>query len=117
MPDEDAALPPGIVVGRLDACAAGRVAKVALPAHDVQILLVRRGEDVLGYLNVCPHLGSPLDEMEDRILTADRQRLVCSAHNAAFSVETGRAVRGLPPDRGLTRVPLTVTPAGEIVTA
>lgn len=112
----ESVLPPGLVLGRLGDCLPGRVAKAVVPAHDVEVLLVRRGPDVLGYLNICPHLGLPLDDLHDRLLSGDGERLVCSAHNAAFSVATGGAVRGLPAECALTPVPVTVSAAGEIVT-
>jgi nitrite reductase/ring-hydroxylating ferredoxin subunit len=104
------------LLGPFGDCPPDRVVKLLVEEGTAQVVALRRGEALFAYRNVCPHLGLPLDDARDAILSADCQRFVCSAHNAAFSVETGRAVHGLPPDCVLTPVPLRITVDGEILT-
>lgn len=70
------------------------------------LVLFRRGADVLGYENVCPHQGRPLNFMPDRFLFTRDGWLMCPHHGACFDVATGACVEG--PCRGtpLTRVTL-----------
>ena len=58
------------------------------------LFAVRRGADVVVYVNSCPHIGVPLDWMPDRFLTADGQRIVCSTHGAEFAIADGVCLRG-----------------------
>jgi len=58
------------------------------------MFLVRTGEDVAGYVNSCPHLGTPLNFLEHRFLTADRARIQCATHGAQFEPATGLCVEG-----------------------
>jgi nitrite reductase/ring-hydroxylating ferredoxin subunit len=46
------------------------------------------GADVLrGFVNKCPHMGLPLETFPDRFLSADGERLICSAHGAQFDFD------------------------------
>jgi nitrite reductase/ring-hydroxylating ferredoxin subunit len=56
---------------------------------DIIIWLTRNGrEDVLrGFVNKCPHMGLPLETFPDRFLSADGERLICSAHGAQFDFD------------------------------
>ena len=58
------------------------------------LFAVRRGADVVVYVNSCPHIGVPLDWMPDKFLTADGQRIVCATHGAEFRIADGVCVRG-----------------------
>ena len=58
------------------------------------LFAVRRGGNVFVYVNCCPHIGTPLDWMPDRFLTADGARIVCATHGAEFGIEDGVCVRG-----------------------
>lgn len=56
--------------------------------------VVRRGGDVFGYVNVCPHAGRPLNWKPGAFLTRDGSMIMCSAHGALFEIATGLCVAG-----------------------
>ena len=66
----------------------------AAPGGFTGLVVVRRGDQVWGYTNSCPHIGTPLDWTPDRFMSSDGQYLICATHGAAFSVETGKCLRG-----------------------
>jgi nitrite reductase/ring-hydroxylating ferredoxin subunit len=71
------------------------------------VLLLRRGEEVRAFLNVCPHAGRRLDWAPGRFLF-DAGLLVCAAHGACFSVPDGRCVSGPCRGQSLTAVAIEV---------
>lgn len=72
------------------------------------ILLVRQGGAVFGYVNVCPHLFTPLEMMPDDFLDDSGQFIICATHGALFRIEDGECVAGPCQGESLTRVPLAV---------
>jgi nitrite reductase/ring-hydroxylating ferredoxin subunit len=62
------------------------------------LIVVRQGDQVYAYENACPHIGTPLDWVPDRFLTADGRRLICATHGAEFTIATGKCISG--PCRG-----------------
>lgn len=56
--------------------------------------VVRRGQAVFAYLNVCPHAGRMLNWGPDRFLNKDRSLIMCSAHGAIFEIDSGLCVGG-----------------------
>lgn len=76
----------------------------ALADGDRDIFVVRRGGEVFGYVNVCPHTGTPLDWVEDQFMTRDKRRIMCATHGAEFEIHDGRCVAG--PCRGDSLRPL-----------
>jgi nitrite reductase/ring-hydroxylating ferredoxin subunit len=76
--------------------------------------VVRRGEIVRVYRNVCPHMGRPLNWAPDRFLTRAGDLIMCSAHGAIFDIDTGACVGGPCPGRALAAVPAAVE-AGTVV--
>lgn len=62
-------------------------------AFGESIVLLRYGEQVTAYLNICPHAGRPLNWAPGRFLLSHGQ-LVCAAHGAAFKPETGECIGG-----------------------
>ena len=77
------------------------------------LILVRDGERVDAFLNVCPHAGRRLDWAPGMFLLSRDGHLVCAAHGAAFELPSGRCVGG--PCRGdaLRRVDVE-TDAGDV---
>ena len=57
-------------------------------------MVLRRGDEVFVYKNVCPHTGMPLDFQPGRFLTADGALIQCSTHGAKFLIETGVCISG-----------------------
>jgi nitrite reductase/ring-hydroxylating ferredoxin subunit len=67
------------------------------------VLVLRTGGRVRAFMNICTHLGGPLQ------LAPDGLRLQCQWHQACFDARTGRAT-GAParPDSRLIRLPVKV---------
>ena len=59
---------------------------------------IRQGEQVHGYVNVCPHTASPLDWVENQFMSLDKSHIMCATHGAEFRIEDGFCVMG--PCRG-----------------
>lgn len=70
--------------------------------------LVRRGDIVRAYRNVCPHMGRPLNWAPDRFLTRAGNLIMCAAHGAIFDIDSGACVGGPCPGRSLAAVPIAV---------
>ncbi|WP_040673098.1 Rieske (2Fe-2S) protein [Rhodanobacter spathiphylli] len=61
------------------------------------LILLRRGEQVHGYLNVCPHAGRRLDYAPGKFLLKN-DTLICAVHGATFNQGDGLCIAG--PCRG-----------------
>lgn len=72
------------------------------------MFVVRRGADVFGYVNSCPHQGLPLDWKPDVFLTIDKQQIQCANHGARFDIASGACVAGPCPGRALRTVRLRI---------
>ncbi len=80
------------------------------------IFVVRRGNEVKGYLNSCPHIGAELNWQPDDFLDADRRYILCAVHGALFQIDDGRCIAG--PCRGEALTPVEVTvERGQVVLA
>jgi nitrite reductase/ring-hydroxylating ferredoxin subunit len=77
---------------------------------------VRKGEEVYGYVDRCPHMGLPLAQTLDDYLSPSGEVIACSWHGAVFEIESGRCLGGPCAGQGLTRWPVTVVD-GVVVTA
>jgi nitrite reductase/ring-hydroxylating ferredoxin subunit len=75
------------------------------------LILMRRGDAIAAFLNICPHAGRRLDWAPGRFLF-DQGFLVCAAHGACFSVPDGRCVSGPCRGQSLTGVPILVRDTG-----
>ncbi|WP_119460612.1 Rieske 2Fe-2S domain-containing protein [Rhodospirillaceae bacterium SYSU D60014] len=71
-----------------------------------EIFLLRRNGRVIGYVNSCPHLRSPLDWVPNRFLSADGRHVLCATHGALFRIEDGYCVAGPCAGASLTQVEL-----------
>jgi nitrite reductase/ring-hydroxylating ferredoxin subunit len=56
--------------------------------------LVRHGERVRAYRNLCPHAGRFLNWKPDAFLTKDQSLIMCSGHGALFDPANGHCVAG-----------------------
>lgn len=82
------------------------------PEHDAfRMFVVRRGQDVFGYQNICPHQSLRLNYRRDQFTTRDGE-ILCSMHFALFRMEDGVCIDGACPGRALDPVPVEVTPDG-----
>lgn len=78
--------------------------------------VVRKGENLYAYQNVCPHAGHPLNWKPDSFLTPDSESIICASHGAAFVIETGECFAGPCPGRALKRVAVAVRDGHVFVT-
>ena len=62
------------------------------------LFAVRRGDSVRVFVNACPHIGTPLDWVPNRFLSADGSLIICAVHGAEFRIDDGVCIRG--PCRG-----------------
>jgi nitrite reductase/ring-hydroxylating ferredoxin subunit len=79
------------------------------------IFVVRAGARVFGYLNSCPHQGTPLDWTPDRFISEDSGLILCATHGAQFEIDSGLCVNGPCQGDCLTRVAVALDPAGAVV--
>lgn len=63
-------------------------------ADQQDVLLVRQGDRVVGFVNACPHMGVPLDWQAERLVVGDGSLLRCAHHGALFRIADGLCVRG-----------------------
>ncbi len=61
------------------------------------LILLRRGGQVRGYLNICPHTGRRLDYAPGKFLLKN-DTLICAVHGATFNQADGLCIAG--PCRG-----------------
>lgn len=81
-------------------------------AGDDSLILVRYGDRVHGYHNVCPHAGRALNWAPGRFLL-NAGELVCAAHGASFQLSTGACTGG--PCRGAALKAVALELRGEEV--
>ena len=67
---------------------------VELEGTETEILLVRAGDDVYGYINSCPHTGVNLDWMPDEFMDITGKLIQCSTHGALFNIKDGYCCYG-----------------------
>ena len=74
-----------------------------------EVLIVRKADQVFGYLNWCPHRGTPLDWLKDNFLDRGGHLIVCATHGAYFRIEDGKCVSGPCVGDRLRPYPVEVT--------
>jgi nitrite reductase/ring-hydroxylating ferredoxin subunit len=79
-----------------------------LSSGQPEIFIVRRGYRVFGYANVCPHLSSPLDWVENQFMSPDKTHIMCATHGAQFRVEDGHCVTGPCEGEALTQLRVSI---------
>lgn len=79
-----------------------------------EALLVRYEGGIHAFLNVCPHVGTPLDWMPNEFFDAEGRRLMCRTHGALFDPADGDCLAGPCEGRGLTPVAIEVQASGVI---
>ncbi|MDB5459813.1 MAG: 2Fe-2S ferredoxin [Caulobacteraceae bacterium] len=78
--------------------------------------VVRRGSEVFGYVDQCPHMGLPLARTLDDYLVPSGTLIACGWHGALFEISDGRCVGGPCAGAELHPWPVAVR-AGMVVTA
>jgi nitrite reductase/ring-hydroxylating ferredoxin subunit len=70
--------------------------------------VVRQGDQIHAYENVCAHVGHPLNWMPHDFLSKDRESIQCASHGALYEIDTGLCVRGPCAGKSLRRVEVSV---------
>ena len=91
---------------------AARGFTVDLPDGPQDIFVVRDGSHIHGYVNACPHQGTPLDWTPDQFMTEDGAYIVCATHGALFKIEDGDCIAGPCAGDHLQRVSVTLDAEG-----
>ena len=77
--------------------------------------VVRRGDEVRGWIDRCPHVGLPLAVLPDRYLTREGDLIICGSHGALFRLD-GLCVGGPCAGQSLQPWPIRLID-GEVLTA
>lgn len=88
----------------------GRPAQI----EDLPVLMIRSGQTLRAYINVCPHAGRPLCLASGRTLVKE-DILVCPFHGASFDIASGQSQGGPAGQSSLKPVEIAVRD-GEIYT-
>ncbi len=107
----------GRVLCRLDDIEDGQAKGFTLGAgRDArEIFVVREDGQVFGYVNSCPHLGTPLNWQDDRFISDDSGLILCATHGAQFEIEDGACVAGPCAGQALEAVPVVLDADGRVV--
>lgn len=104
-------LPPkGTVLCSRDALTATGAKGVLIEVAGVRydLFVVAHDGAYYGYVNACPHQGTPLETFDDRFWDRSGTLLLCTTHGAQFRPDDGVCVAGLCRGKFLTRVPLAL---------
>lgn len=90
---------PAATLCRLDEIPDGgaTAVDVDIDGEAQSVIVLRHGDNVRVYLNVCPHAGSRLDYAPGRFLLKN-DTMICAVHGATFKQAGGLCVAG--PCRG-----------------
>ena len=80
-----------------------------------EIFVVREGARVFGYVNSCPHLGTPLDWQGDRFISLDSGLIMCATHGALFEIADGFCVDGPCVGENLEPAPVVIDGDGRVL--
>jgi len=80
------------------------------------MFVVRRNDQVWGYVNDCPHAHGPLEFVPDQFLDLEKTHILCSRHGATFRFEDGLCISTPCPGAKLKPVGVEIA-NGDIVIA
>ena len=78
------------------------------------IFITQRDGAYYAYNNLCPHLQTELEFLENQFLDRDGEYIECSTHGALFDVESGECISGPCQGDFLERVKIDVHSDGGI---
>ena len=78
------------------------------------MFVIRDGEAVYGYMNLCRHQGTTLDWKPDALLTVEKDFILCANHGAIFEKDTGNCTWGPCQGRRLAPIKIRVE-AGNVM--
>jgi nitrite reductase/ring-hydroxylating ferredoxin subunit len=94
-----------------DVCACADVADGAsrvVAFGNFELIVVRTGADVFGYVNECKHMGVGLNLLDDHAVETNDHHMVCQYHYAAYRFNDGYCTAGPCEGASLTAIPLAV---------
>lgn len=99
-----------IQVGRLDELGDPGCREFAIGAGDWPFrgFVVRQGDSVFAYQNLCVHAGHPLNWSPDSFLSKDKSVIICSSHGATYDIRTGECFAGPGSGGALRKVDVSV---------
>jgi len=109
---------PGTVLGPLEEVVDGTAKEYVFGRGTTvfSMFVVRKGDEVYGYLNLCPHYSTPLNYRAGQFMNEDGTRIRCTMHFSEFRIEDGFGVTGAALNCWLDPVPVEVKD-GQIVIA
>lgn len=78
------------------------------PALAQRLIVVRKGAQVFGYVNRCPHVPTRLDYNPGEFLDPDGVYIECQGHLAQFRIEDGYCIDGPCEGESLLAAPVRV---------
>lgn len=78
------------------------------------IFITQRDGIFFAYQNLCPHLQTELEFLENQFLDQDQEYIQCSTHGALFEVESGKCIFGPCEGDSLEKVAIKVHSDGGI---
>jgi nitrite reductase/ring-hydroxylating ferredoxin subunit len=106
--DNQNAPAPGTDLCPLDELAdgSGRAFTWGAGKNAFSVIVLRCGESVKAFVNICPHFQISLDQ--NTRVTTFREFVLCSHHHAAFRMSDGYCVEGPCEGAALTPMPIVV---------
>lgn len=74
----------------------------------LKVLVIRRGGQVFGWVNSCPHIHRPLNWGDTPFLDLFETSIICANHFALFEMDSGLCTRGPCIGKKLTPFPVRV---------
>lgn len=71
----------------------------------LNLFAVKQGGKVFVYRNACPHLGIPLEWVENQFLDESGTMIQCANHGAQFVIQSGQCVAGPCVGHSLESIP------------
>ena len=81
----------------------------------LEVVVIREGDRVYGYVNSCPHTGTPLEWVENEFMSEDGGHIMCHTHGALFRIEDGHCLAGPCAGDSLTPLEIGLDEAGRLV--
>lgn len=76
-----------------------------LKYKNISLFAVKKDGEIFLYLNRCPHLGTPLEWIEDEFLDSEKTLIRCATHGALFQINNGKCLVGPCQGKHLQSIP------------
>lgn len=70
----------------------------------ISIMARKKDSQITAYRNFCPHQGRRLDYIQGQFLISDTDTIICPAHGAEFSADSGECFNGPCKGQSLKRI-------------